>query len=173
MADRHSGTDRHGGNTNTPCKTRKRYWFITVNNPTEEIKKKIREIANAKNDYVFQVEKGEQGTVHIQGVLLYKHPQRFSSIKKLLPTAHIEPVISLKDAIDYCTKEETRVSAPESSKDVDVLKNGTVAHGTNSKKNFNDGKFIKWDEYIERYKLSDEWAEDIKKMASMIDFDLI
>jgi len=63
-----------------------------------------------------QLEMGEEGTEHYQ--LMVKTPQvRFSALKKVFPTAHIEPARNRKALERYVTKEDTRL---ESLKTVEV-----------------------------------------------------
>jgi len=55
-----------------------------------------------------QIEKGESGTEHYQ--LCVKTPQvRFSAVKKMFPTAHIELARNPRALQAYVHKEETRV----------------------------------------------------------------
>lgn len=55
-----------------------------------------------------QIERGEQGTEHYQ--LMVKTPQvRFSAVKKMFPTAHIELARNRAALKAYVHKEETRV----------------------------------------------------------------
>jgi len=62
---------------------------------------------------VWQLEKGSSGTIHVQGYIEMKSPQRFSTMKTLLPKAHLEKRNgSRHQAINYVTKEETRESGP-------------------------------------------------------------
>lgn len=57
-----------------------------------------------------QIEEGEEGTQHYQ--LLVKTPQvRFSAVKKVFPTAHIELARNVKALQQYVHKEDTRVEA--------------------------------------------------------------
>lgn len=57
-----------------------------------------------------QIELGEEGTEHYQ--LLVRTPQvRFSAVKKVFPTAHIELARNVKALENYVHKEETRVEA--------------------------------------------------------------
>lgn len=58
-----------------------------------------------------QLERGdEEGTEHYQ--LLVRTPQvRFSAVKKVFPTAHIEPAKNVKALEQYVHKEDTRVEA--------------------------------------------------------------
>lgn len=63
-----------------------------------------------------QLEVGEEGTPHYQ--LMVKTPQvRFSAVKKVFPTAHIEPAKNHKALEQYVHKEDTRV---ESLKKIEV-----------------------------------------------------
>lgn len=54
-----------------------------------------------------QLERGAEGTLHYQ--LMVKTPQvRFSAVKKVFPTAHIEPARNREALEQYVHKEETR-----------------------------------------------------------------
>jgi len=82
-------------------------WSITINNPTPA----DLNIVFPNNKWVMtgQMEKGEEGTEHYQGMLVT--PQvRFSAVKKLLPRAHIELAKNRKALEKYVTKTETRVA---------------------------------------------------------------
>lgn len=96
----------HFCNTIESKSARSRNWFFTLNNYTAE---DVRKLERVKADYVFQEEKGKQGTPHLQGTLMYKNAVSFSTIKKLLPRAHIERVKNKLASIRYCAKTETRV----------------------------------------------------------------
>lgn len=63
---------------------------------------------------VFQVEKGSSNeTEHIQMFLIFTIGKRFSTIKKLFPTAHFEECKGNNvQCRDYCSKSDTRVSGP-------------------------------------------------------------
>lgn len=63
---------------------------------------------------VFQREKcPKTGKLHWQGYIELHKKRRFTSLKKLYPTWHMEAKKgSQKQAIAYCTKTETRVSEP-------------------------------------------------------------
>lgn len=92
-------------------------WSITINNPTEEDKANW---VNAKqsfhwiNDISGQLEKGAEGTLHIQGMLKTKQV-RFSQVKKAFPRAHIELAKNATALAKYVTKSETRISPIRSS----------------------------------------------------------
>lgn len=86
-------------------------WSITINNPTDadlELWKSIRQIHWVK-DAQGQLECGENGTPHIQG-LLKTQSVRFAQVKKLLPRAHIEKAKNLFALTQYVAKEETRLA---------------------------------------------------------------
>lgn len=84
-------------------------WSLTINNPTDG-DLKVELPAGWKVEG--QIEQGENGTPHFQGML--KTPQvRFSAVKKIYPRAHIEPAKNRKALQAYVHKEETRVSEVE------------------------------------------------------------
>lgn len=87
-------------------------WSITINNPVE---------ADYKLDlpagWVLegQLEKGDQGTVHYQGML--KTPQvRFSAVKRIFGRAHIEIARNVAGLRKYVHKEESRVAVVETNR---------------------------------------------------------
>ena len=78
---------------------------------------KIRYIVDnfKKFDYfVFQVEKGvETGYKHYQLYLEHSKRVSFSTLKNIVPFAHIERREGTKkDAFEYCTKQDTRLHGP-------------------------------------------------------------
>lgn len=86
-------------------------WSITINNPTEE-EKVIWQKATENHwvkEAIGQLEKGESGTLHIQG-LLKTQQVRFSQVKKLFPRAHIEIARNVAALAKYVQKDETRVA---------------------------------------------------------------
>lgn len=91
-------------------------WLGTLNNPelidTESYLKTWFTGTGAK--YVNgQLEKGKDGTVHVQFFLNYEKPgKRLAALKKHDPRAHFEIVKRDNGASDYCLKEETRVEGP-------------------------------------------------------------
>lgn len=86
-----------------------RRWVFTINNPTAEDKP-----LNWNVRYVvYQVEKGKEETTHLQGAVWFKQMKRLSAVKKLSARAHWEVMRgTAQQAIDYCTKEDTRVDGP-------------------------------------------------------------
>lgn len=59
-----------------------------------------------------QLEKGAEGTPHLQFYLHFKDQVRLSALKKHDPKSHFEPVKINNGADDYCNKEETRIDGP-------------------------------------------------------------
>lgn len=93
--------------------TRHRRWFLTV--PAEGDKGvsrgELEQALSPYDAYLGQLEQGE-GTNryrHWQLVLVHSEPVRFSTLRRKLPTAHLEPVKNLRAAFAYVQKEDTRV----------------------------------------------------------------
>ncbi len=105
---------KNRGVGNTKCAStppsRSRNWFFTLNNYNDnEIDTIYNEIFKTNLvTLVFQEEKGENGTPHLQGCTAYKNARSFDSMKKLLPRANWSKVKNLKNALAYCCKDETR-----------------------------------------------------------------
>lgn len=89
-----------------------------MNNPSAEevaLWENISKHATFVKSASGQLEKGKEGTPHIQGILK-TDSVRFSAVKKLLPRAHIEKARNAKALEQYATKEETRLAPLTSSK---------------------------------------------------------
>lgn len=85
-----------------------RSYVFTINNYTDDDLKELERISKVAKKLVAQVERGEEGTPHVQGVVQFKNPKTFATLKKQLPRAHIEKCKDLNAAIKYCCKEDTR-----------------------------------------------------------------
>lgn len=100
----------HNGRASNARSTR---WSVTINLKTVSRATADECIARARQQdwHVFgQLEKGDSGTEHYQ--LAVQTPQvRFSALKKIFPTAHIEVAKDWDALLTYCQKEETRVEA--------------------------------------------------------------
>lgn len=60
-----------------------------------------------------QMERGIQGTPHLQIYIEFTNRKRLTYLRKLFPTCHAEVRRGTqKQAITYCTKEETRIHGP-------------------------------------------------------------
>jgi hypothetical protein len=103
--------------------TKGRRWVGTWNNPSmtdEEFEKWFKDLEETgKLQYaIFQREKGENtGTIHFQFFMSFKDAQYFSKIKKdYLPQGcHFKQMYKMSTperCIQYCSKEDTRVSGP-------------------------------------------------------------
>jgi len=98
-------------------------WSITINNPTKEDDAVIAKLKSAPWFVSFdsQLEKGKEGTPHIQGHLRTRQV-RFSAIKKALPRAHIELARNAQALAKYVAKEDTReASRPQLTGDIPTL----------------------------------------------------
>lgn len=98
-----------GGNTNSPPinpKTMRKLCF-TFNNYSNTEYSKIVEICESRNYlYCIGEEVGESGTPHLQGYIEFKTPKAWSTIKKMLPKAHIERAKgNRKQNLTYCKKD--------------------------------------------------------------------
>lgn len=85
-------------------------YFLTINNPTFP----GAELPQHPNESYacWQLERGKEGTLHLQIVLCFNQQINFGPIKKLYPRAHIQKTKSVPHAIKYCKKEDTRVEGP-------------------------------------------------------------
>lgn len=86
-----------------------RAWCFTLNNAASD------ELAQHANERycLWQREKGESGTEHLQGYVEFSKPMRLGGLKKWLPGAHFEVRRGTpQQAADYCRKEESRVAGP-------------------------------------------------------------
>lgn len=91
-----------------------RNWLCTLNNPQVDPKDYLELFYNTtKATYVCgQLEKGEEGTPHIQFFANYKGKARMAALKKACIRAHFQPVKINNGAHTYCMKEETRIDGP-------------------------------------------------------------
>lgn len=67
--------------------------------------------------YVFQLERGAEGTLHLQGYLQFGARRSLAAVRRtfqdVIPNAHWEKSKgTAQQCRDYCTKDETRVSGP-------------------------------------------------------------
>lgn len=103
--------------------TQSRSWMATVS--AEKMSRKEIEEALEAYSYLGQLEEGEEDGYRHWQLLIDggKSPIRFSTLKNKLPTAHLEPRRGpIQQAVEYVTKEETRVSEEPR------LEHGTIRH---------------------------------------------
>lgn len=97
------GTDR--GNTIT----RSRAYIYTLNNPSELEISLLEKFDTEAQKYGRQEEVGASGNYHIQGCWSFKHPRRFTAIKKKLPRIHLEKMKGTwEQAHGYATDPKKR-----------------------------------------------------------------
>lgn len=97
-------------------------WCFTWNNYEEkDIEYICLNFCDEKRfKYVFQEERGKNGTLHLQGVFRKVNQMRFCEVKKILPKCHIEKCKSWKCAVKYCSKRDTRVGKVYTNMDIDI-----------------------------------------------------
>lgn len=86
-------------------------WSITINNPTDDdhVQWAALSALHWVKEVTGQLEKGEEGTLHIQG-MVKTQSVRFAALKKALPRAHIEPARNAAALAKYVSKLETRIA---------------------------------------------------------------
>lgn len=92
-------------------------WSITINNPTAADLEQWKQITSLHwvKEAKGQLERGAEGTEHIQG-MLRTLSVRFSQVKKALPRAHIEKARSEAALRKYVQKSDTKIAPIEVSK---------------------------------------------------------
>lgn len=100
----------NGSNTQKTC----RNWLCTLNNPVINPSEFLELIYNTtKAVYVVgQLEKGKEGTKHIQFFVNFKDPQKMGRITKIDKRIHVEPVFKNNGADTYCMKTDSRIEGP-------------------------------------------------------------
>lgn len=87
---------------------RVRGWCVTINNPNEEDEITVYSLPESTQiKYgVMGLEKGENGTPHVQGFIYFHNPTRFATVKSIFGRAHIEHMRgSPEQAAAYCKKD--------------------------------------------------------------------
>lgn len=85
--------------------SRVRNYTFTVNNYVEDSLDRLKEDKHCQ--YVIAgCEVGAEGTQHLQGYVQFNDKMRFTAVKALMPTAHIEVAIASDlSNYNYCTKD--------------------------------------------------------------------
>lgn len=92
---------------------RSRRWMLTV--PAEGdagvSRDELERALEPYDSHLGQMERGEGGTdyLHWQILLVHSEPIRFSTLKRKLPTAHLETARDLVKCVAYVQKADTRV----------------------------------------------------------------
>lgn len=91
----------------TGLDSRGRHWFLTWNN-YQDCPSWLIDLKNLGADkYMFQEEKGEEGTPHIQGVFSFKNQKKWSELRGKVP-AYWKKCRNINAAKTYCSKVVTR-----------------------------------------------------------------
>lgn len=108
MSNSSASSAGYGNTKHTPKQiSPSKKWIFTWNNYDSSKVPKFLELIKS-DKYVFQEEKGENGTPHLQGYIEFKNKVRPSGhvgIKEI----HWEKCRNTQASIDYCSKEETKV----------------------------------------------------------------
>lgn len=93
-----------------------RRWCFTLNNPTDEQQREGGvNFGPHMRGAIYQVEQGENGTVHLQGYVEFTRPLKLGSVKLLLARAHWEVARgTAAQAAAYASKVESRIAGPYS-----------------------------------------------------------
>jgi len=83
----------------------KKTWCITWNNYTEENIQKLKDLEGF-NLLTIGKEVGESGTPHLQVSITFKRACRWSQLKRVLKSPHIELAINPDWAHNYCIKDD-------------------------------------------------------------------
>lgn len=93
--------------------SRARNWVFTLNSPVFPADNPRIWATNAKY-CIWQLEAGSEGTVHVQGYLVYSTVKSLAQLKRLNPRIHWEVRAGTHaQAKAYCTKEESRSAVGE------------------------------------------------------------
>lgn len=91
-----------------------RCWCWTLNNPPRDVATFIAGLPESVRFAVAQLERGAEGTLHVQGYIAFKNATTMGGCKKIVgERAHVEAARADEKAnIAYCTKASTRVEGP-------------------------------------------------------------
>lgn len=108
---------------------RLRNWVFTLNNPgaiaLDQWGLKLSKRGGVRY-LIFQLERGSNGTPHLQGYIEFDRPIRLQAVKKILPRAHLEGRRgTAQQAADYCRKTDSRVDGPWEYGEISMQRQGT------------------------------------------------
>lgn len=84
-------------------------WCFTINNPMDD---QLPKTWPGVSYCVWQLEKGDLGTPHLQGTIKFEKNKKLSALKKIDAAAHWTATRNVNASIDYCQKEDTRLAGP-------------------------------------------------------------
>lgn len=86
---------------------RLRNWIVVINNPIEMDYAAWSALTEPAVRFArVQTERGESGTLHLQGMVCFRLQKTFTAVKRQFPRAHLEPCFKLEASAKYCAKEE-------------------------------------------------------------------
>jgi len=101
------------GNTKTAYQNQLYCWTFTIKYVDITIEDLASQLQEISKKWVFQVEKGELGFLHYQGVMSLKTKEYFNTVKNLMPNStHLEQCRDWWASWRYCQKPETRINGP-------------------------------------------------------------
>lgn len=90
-----------------------KYWCFTINNPSADDELQMDRLRDVSTYLVYQLEQGENGTRHYQGYVEFSIRKKGSTVKNLIPRAHLQQRRgSGEQASEYCKKDESRLDGP-------------------------------------------------------------
>lgn len=96
---------------NENAKANYKYWFLTINNPNEDWRAQLQ--ALDPTYCIGQLEKGENGTPHIQALVYYATSKRPSHWKGISCWSKGISAIDAQVRVQhYCSKQDTRIDGP-------------------------------------------------------------
>lgn len=130
-----------------------RAWIYTLNNYTDVDIDQFKGFTASAHKCAKEV--GENGTPHLQGVIVFKNQCRLSALKKLNNRAHWEICRAEEQAWNYCSKGELIISLDTRKQGARTDLNAvakSVKNGSNIKTIANDHpvEFIKFHSGIEK-----------------------
>lgn len=142
-------------NNNTSGKSRR--WVFTLNNPENTML--FNELPQGVEYIIWQRERGEEGTEHLQGYVRFKNPQGLTGARRVISErAHMEIANGTEQqCIDYCSKADTKVEGPFSfgtvaapGKRNDILDAAVIAKREGSIKNVPLDLIVKYSKGFEK-----------------------
>ena len=97
-------------NRRMASRKKSRAWVFTADNKTlGDVEQFCENLLDAEvYQYVFQLERGESGMVHFQGVCRFQNPRaNWPAVE-----AHWERCRNWRASVKYCTKVDTRIGGP-------------------------------------------------------------
>lgn len=92
-----------------------RAFTLTWNNPPDTVDTLIPNLMGEGGKWVFQHEKGDSGTHHVQGVVRFANARTLKQVTDIFPKCHIEVCKNWKASVKYCSKSDTAIGEPISN----------------------------------------------------------